>query len=106
MTIRPLVIVLALLPGVVRAQAGSDPVPIPGGLGGSHVFAPGPAFQGLVVEPNTITNFEGDVALAYVYGKAHDGVGHAYDVRTDMRVFRGAYVAADGIRREGAFGFV
>jgi hypothetical protein len=97
---------LVLLPCLVRAQAPSDPLPIPGGLGGAHVFAPGPGLQGIVVEPNTITNFQGDVALAYVFGSGHDGTGHAFDVRTDMRVFRGAYVAADGVRREGAFGFV
>jgi hypothetical protein len=97
--------VLMLVPCLVRAQAPSDPLPIPGGFG-DHVFAPGPQLQGIVVEPNTITNFQGDVALAYVFGSGHDGAGHAFDVRTDMRVFRGAYVAADGIRREGAFGFV
>jgi hypothetical protein len=104
----PVVFVAALVvvPHILYAQAMSDPVPIPGGI---HVFAPGPRglkLQGLDVEPSTITDFDGDVALAYVFGKATDGNGHAYDLKTDMRVFRGEYVSADGVHREGAFGFV
>jgi len=107
----PVVLVAALVvvPQILYAQTKSDPVPIPGGLRGFHVFAPGPRglnFQGLNVEPSTITDFDGDVALAYVFGSATDGNGHAYDLKTDMRVFRGEYVSADGVHREGAFGFV
>ena len=51
------------------------------------------------MEPSAITNFHGDVALAYVFGRATDGNGHAYDLKTDMRVFRGEYVSVDGVHR-------
>jgi len=90
----------------VRAQAAPEPLPIPGGF---HFFAPGPprlGYRGLNVEASTITNFSGDVALAYLVGRARSAAGENFLVGADMRVFRGDYVAADGLTRRGAFGFV
>ena len=101
-----LLLLAVLLPGDVRAQAESEPVPIPGGF---HFFAPGPprlGFRGLDVEPSTITNFQGDVALAYFTGTARSADGRDFRLGADMRVLRGDYVAADGISRRGVFGFV
>jgi hypothetical protein len=97
------------------AVAGSvDPVPIPGGIqipDGPliHTFAPGPedlGFQGVNIEPNTITNFEGFSALAYIAGTATDADGNSYVMQTDMRVFRGTYVAEDGSVQHGTFAFI
>src|SRR5262249_50255110 len=74
-------LVLRTGPAALAAAAGpTDPVPIPGGIqipGGPliHVFAPGPedqGFMGLDTEPNTITNFDGFSAMAYVAGTATD----------------------------------
>ena len=97
------------------------PKPIPGGLtlpDGSriHVFPPGPTgvtlpfsgvqLQGLDVEPSVITDYSGFTALAFHVGTATDGDGKAYNLETDIRVMDGRYVAADGSRRRGVFGFV
>ena len=90
-----------------HAQVGSEPVPIPGGR--FHFFAPGPlrlGLGGLQVEASTITNFQGDVALAYLRGRARSAAGQDFVLGADMRVFSGDYVAADGISRRGVFGFV
>ena len=73
------------------------------------MFAPGPASLGLGgfgIEPNTITDFRGTVALAYVTGQATDNMGHQYRMVNDMRIMTGEYVAADGLRRNGSFGIV
>ena len=101
-----LLLAAALLPLRVRAQDASEPLPIPGGF---HFFAPGPprlGYRGLNVEASTITNFQGDVALAYLVGRARSAAGESFLLGADMRVFRGEYVAADGVTRRGAFGFV
>jgi hypothetical protein len=120
---RPASLVLATLAaalGVVLILPGSAiatdtaPVPIPGGIqipGGPliHVFAPGPTELGLMgedVEPNTITNFEGFSALAYIVGTATDADGNTYTMATDMRVFSGTYVSADGSVLHGTFAFI
>ena len=101
---RVLVLVLLLASAAVHAQ---EPLPIPGGR--FHFFAPGPkrlGLSGLNVEASTITNFQGDVALAYLRGAARSGAGQDFLLTADMRVFRGDWVAADGISRRGVFGFV
>jgi hypothetical protein len=97
------------------------PRPIPGGLplpDGSliHVFAPGPLgvtlpftgvqLQGLDVEPSVITDYSGFTTLAFHVGTATGGDGKAYNLETDIRVVDGSYVAADGSRQRGVFGFV
>ena len=88
----------------------TDPVPIPGGLApGVHIFAPGPVslgFQGFDVELNGITNFRGFSALGYLAGTATDSNGNNYDASSDMRVFQGEYVSADGSHHRGTFVFI
>jgi hypothetical protein len=88
----------------------TDPVPIPGGLApGVHVFAPGPVslgFQGLDVELNGITNFRGFSALGYLAGAATDSNGNNYNASTDMRVYQGEFVSADGSHHRGTFVFI
>src|SRR2546427_156335 len=71
----------------------TQPKPIAGGIqipGGPliHVFAPGPTdlgFMGENVEPNTITDFTGFSAMAYIAGTATDADGNTYTMSTDMR---------------------
>lgn len=75
------------------------PVPVPGG----DVVPPfinqffpgvGTAFDGLDAEPHGITNFKGVVAMGYTIGPATDNAGKAYQVITDIRVYKGDYVGA------------
>ena len=114
-TLPVLLSVVILLPGSPARAAGSDPKPIPGGFvpfpGAPfiHVFAPGPADLGLMgedIEPNTITNFQGFSALAYIAGTATDADGNSYNMQTDMRVFSGTYVSGDGSVLHGTFAFI
>jgi hypothetical protein len=105
------------------AQAGERrrvlpaPKPIPGGLApGIHVWAPGPPeitlpfsgvqLQGLDVDPSVITDRSGFTALAFHAGTATGSDGKRYNLETDMRAFRGSYLATDGTMQHGAFGFV
>ena len=91
-----------------------QPVPIPGGINVPpliHVFSPGPVgqgFQGFDIEPNVITNFSGFTAQGYptTLNAAQDNNGNLYDIMTDMRVFQGEYVAADGTHHRGTFVFI
>jgi hypothetical protein len=91
-----------------------QPVPIPGGINVPpliHVFSPGPVgqgFQGFDIEPNVITNFSGFTAQGYptALNAAQDNNGNLYDIMTDMRVFQGEYVAADGTHHRGTFVFI
>jgi hypothetical protein len=86
------------------------PAPIPGGLAPDlHVFAPGPTelgFQGLNVEPGTITDFNGFTAIGYFAGTAVGSDGITYDMFNDMRVQRGSYVALDGSIQRDTFAFI
>jgi hypothetical protein len=94
------------------------PKPIPGGTVFSpfpliHELFPGPetitlpltlvTLQGLNVEPSTITDFHGVTVLAYHVGTATGNDGTKYDLETDIRVMKGAYIAENGERREGTF---
>lgn len=106
--------VVLILPGAAVA-VDTAPVPIPGGFvpfpGAPfiHVLAPGPAdlgFMGEDVEPNTITNFQGFSALAYIGGTATDADGNTYAMFNDMRVFQGTYISADGSVLHGTFAFI
>ena len=86
--------------------ADGDPGPIPASR---HIFAPGPRSQGLMglqVEPSSITDFQGTVALAYLSGTATDGGGQHYELAVDLRLMSGDYVAMDGSTRTGAFAFI
>jgi hypothetical protein len=91
-----------------------QPVPIAGGdtLGPPsfpavlvHQFLPGPdaGFDGTDAELNGITNFRGLAALAYTSGTATDNHGRNYIASTDIRVYQGEYVAADGTHARGTF---
>lgn len=95
---------------VVSPPGDPAPVPIPGGLfPGLHVFAPGPVALGLSgedTEPNTITNFRGNIAHAFLVGLATGSDGETYEFFNDMRVFSGNYVSADGTHHRGTFGFI
>jgi hypothetical protein len=93
------------------------PKPIPGGFAPDfHVFVPGPPdvtlpftgaqLMGLDVEPAVFTDYCGFTALAYHAGTATGSDGNRYDLETDMRAYRGRYVASDGTTHRGAFGFV
>lgn len=87
------------------------PLPIPGGedvgppVGIIHQFVPGPQGMGLDVEPSLITNFKGFTAFTILTGQAEGSDGKTYDVRSDLRVMQGEYVAEDGSRHQGTFAF-
>lgn len=103
----------------LRPPRDNEPVPIPGGdfippdlapPDGMliHQFVPGPLgvnplFEGEDVEPNGITNFRGFIAMAVLGGTATDAAGQVYDMMSDMRVYQGEYVAADGSHHHGTF---
>jgi hypothetical protein len=102
----------AALSSAYLALAQVPPVPIAGGdvLGPPtfppflvHQFLPGPGFDGLNAELNGITNFRGLAALAYTNGTATDKNGRSYLAQTDIRVYQGEYVAADGTHSRGTF---
>jgi hypothetical protein len=85
---------------------GAMPVPVPGA---GHLFAPGPAslgLQGLHVNPSSIGDFDGTVAIAYLKGRAKGADGRRFRMANDMRVMTGAYLAADGSRHVGSFAFI
>jgi hypothetical protein len=63
-------------------------------------------FQGLDIEPSTITDFTGYSAMAYPAGTATDADGNTYTMFNDMRVFVGTYRASDGVVRHGTFVFI
>lgn len=87
------------------------PVPIPGGdsipsVGMLHAFFPGPTSignDGFDIEPSTITNFKGFTGVAMLAGTATDANGNNFDLLSDLRVFQGEYVSADGRHHRGTF---
>jgi hypothetical protein len=115
------------LAGPVRgAASGGDhhgpravpPKPIPGGIQipdgpQIHVWQPGDpsvtlpftqsTLMGFDFDPDTITDFRGFSALAYHAGTATGSDGATYNLETDLRAFKGTYVASDGTRRFGNF---
>ena len=107
--VRPLLLLAALVTGTIhapraRADTASDPVPV---LPGATILSPGPRAlgfkDGLAADPSTIGNFRGLVALAYMRGSVRDSSGRRWLMVNDLRLFRGDYVAADGIQRQGTF---
>jgi hypothetical protein len=89
----------------------ADPLPLPGGLipGVAQLWIPGPVdfgFQGTDVDPNTITNFQGFAAMAYLAGVTVGSDGVTYEQFHDMRLFQGNYVTADGTHHRGTFVFI
>lgn len=77
---------------------------IPGPEGSTTPFAGSPGI-GLDVEPSTITNFEGFTVFAVLSGQAEGSDGKTYNVEVDVRVMQGKYIAEDGSRQRGTFGF-
>jgi hypothetical protein len=91
----------------------NDPKPIPGGfqppIPGApfiHVFLPGHGN-----EPSTITDFKGAVGLANIAGtgtgtntKTGEKTSLLFDV--DMRFMKGTFIALNGRRHRGTFGFI
>jgi hypothetical protein len=84
-------------------QAGSKAVPGP-----PEITLPftGVQLQGLDVDPSVITDYSGFSAVAFHVGTATGNDGKRFNLETDIRVMDGGYVAADGSRRRGVFGFV
>src|SRR3954447_23862448 len=93
------------------------PKPIPGGVapqfhvwpaGDPRVTLPfsGASLMGFDVDPSTITDFQGFSASAFHAGTAVGSDGAAYNLETDLRVYQGTYVAADGRRRVASFAFI
>jgi len=75
--------------------------------GGLHLVNHPLGFLGLDVEPNTITNFDGFAAMAYLNGTATDADGNSYAIGLSaMRVFQGFYRTADGSLGHGTFVFI
>jgi len=92
------------------AQAASQnpkPKPIPGGFEIEGITFHVTGFGDM---PAVITDFEGAVGVADVRGKGRatnpDGSKETLLFDTDMRFFKGVYVAQDGKTRKGTFGFV
>ena len=102
---------------------GPAPKPIPGGVdsgdpnvGFIHWWLPGPtdattpiiglAGFGLDVDPSTITDFDGDVAMAVVAGSVVGSDGETYACEFDVRAMKGDFIAETGKKRHGAFAFL
>ena len=60
----------------------------------------------LIFSDHGLPTFHGFSALAYVGGTAKDADGNTYTMQTDMRVFSGTYVSADGSVLQGTFAFI
>jgi hypothetical protein len=97
------------------------PKPVPGGVQipdgpQIHVWAPGDpsvtlpfsggTLMGFDVDPGTITDFQGLSAAAFHAGTAVGSDGATYNLETDLRAYKGAYIAADGRRRVASFAFI
>src|SRR5207253_10985577 len=106
---------IAFSPAVATATT-DEPVPITGGIETGlpppngpiiHVLAPGPTeygFMGAAVVPNTITNFNGFSALAYLNGTATHAEGNTYAIGlSDLRLFHASYRTAARSPRRGTF---
>ena len=97
----------AALSSAFLALAQVPPVPIPGGQVVGHPPVLIHAFFPDTLRPNAelngITNFRGLSALAYTNGTATDNAGRNYIAQTDIRLYVGEYVAADGTHARGVF---
>jgi hypothetical protein len=105
--------------GVAAQQTAGTPNPIPGGSPviasrfGSlfHVYGPGGA-DPPDAEPATITDFDGDVGLAFVSGsckRTDTTTGVVQDlpfIHNDMRFMTGVFRGTDGAVHQGAFALI
>ena len=106
--------------GIGAAFAADDPrpKPIPGGIvvggQGYHVTSPGPATGDdptTIDDQSSIYDFDGVTACSHIQGTGvgtdkTTGLSQPMSFDTDMRFMQGTYVAMDGVRREGSFGFI
>jgi hypothetical protein len=114
-----------LRPRGLLADSSVPPMPISGGspaiaqLAGQlfHVYGPGPEGADFAIdppdaEPSTITDFNGDVGLAYISGmvrRTNRATGEVRElpfINNDMRYMAGAYRGVDGQVHEGTFAFI
>ncbi len=88
-------------PPVFADEGGStvEPVPIPNGDRGTHHFFPGRG-----KEVSTITDFNGFVGIAQVFGTGAARDGGPLNFSIDNRFLLGEYVGVDGALHRGAFG--
>jgi hypothetical protein len=91
---------LAALP-VLADDGGTtvEPVPIPNGDRGTHHFFPGRG-----KEVSTITDFNGFVGIAQVFGTGAARDGTPLNFSIDDRFLLGEYVGVDGALHRGRFG--
>ena len=97
------IVALLVMARAAGAFDGVMPVPIRG-----LIFAPGPpsrGLQGLQVDPSSVGDFDGTVALVYLRGRATGGDGHRFTMLNDLRIMQGTYLAADGSSHYGTFAF-
>jgi hypothetical protein len=102
-----------LLRPMVAQAAGTDPIPVAGSpnLAPFNVWAP-IFVDSIDAEPATITNFNGNVGIAYLSGSVTRTNRVTGEVDTlpfldaDMRFMQGVYRGVDGKPRQGTFGFV
>jgi hypothetical protein len=113
------VVSAGLLCPTTALAAGSDPLPIPGGvpnpLGGPfvHFNFPGPADNppGVGNEPSLITDFDGAIGVARVQGTGtgtDTDTGDSFPLLfdADLRFMHGVYRGVDGRARRATFGFI
>jgi hypothetical protein len=62
--------------------------------------------MGFDVDPTTILDFRGFSAVGFHVGTATGSDGKTYNLETDIRAYKGTYVAADGVSRFGQFAFI
>ncbi len=104
-----------------KCRALARPIPHMTGANHVHFFFPGPPdgsapstfphFPNAGFDPSTITDFSGVIAQADLNfaGTGTDlntGDSAPYTFHTDWRFFKGAFVAVDGIEREGTLTFI
>jgi hypothetical protein len=107
--------------GAGGVETAVPPEPIPGGItfpSGQqiHVWAPGDPsvtlpfsgtkLMGFDVDPTSIDDFDGFSAVAFHAGTATGSDGRTYNLETDLRTFRGTYVARDGTLQSETFAFI
>lgn len=108
--------------GPAAVEAGDLPLPVPRPIAGGDFFPdlphhragiihqffpvpPGAPFygDGILAEPNGMTDFNGFVAQVFQGGTATDSAGNQYVVDADVRVYVGEYVGTNGQHAVGTF---
>lgn len=90
-------------------SASPDPKPINGSAFPPYHFYGVQYKEGgppAVYSQSSITDFDGVFGSTDVTGWGTDQLGRELYFRCDMRMMQGAYVAVDGQRRLGTFGFI